>query len=476
MEAIPVMRHKLGHYLGSGYPRFKNFDFITKASKMWETWLEMELEGKLTGRQELTPTKRESKQDYWVDVDVDMSIGPQFEPSVLIGANEGVAEPLGNNVGKKRKRRYKGPDVPAQRRQRMPLKKATSSRQLTQHDSPPPFPQESVTSLHHTPSASISSLKKLIREIVVEEIAKLRSEGFQHVERFQSNHDCMNEQDHGDIDNEDLFDTNWNMEYNGDRLGKNGDTQPGTSKTVPNQAPQKQYPNQSSLKPPHHSDLSPHKHRNVGIETCVTQTFFKTLEDPNEWLSNEHVDAYINVLYKRKNDLSAGEHFSKHDAVLDCNFFSDLHERLARRFVSAKFEVLVDWISYAIGEQPLWSTHWANVEMILVPCRVDNGHWVLGKVNLLTWVITIYDSVTYLKPTDDKFREEQVLPLWRLFPLICNQSGYYEVSKSAPRKPLDCMKAVRLSLRQFPQQHDGTSCGIFMLQGIENIMRNKDQQ
>ncbi|KAK2653688.1 hypothetical protein Ddye_013544 [Dipteronia dyeriana] len=42
----------------------------------------------LIGRQELTPTKRESKQDYWVDVDVDMSIGPQFEPSVLIGANE----------------------------------------------------------------------------------------------------------------------------------------------------------------------------------------------------------------------------------------------------------------------------------------------------------------------------------------------------------------------------------------------------
>ncbi|KAK2653689.1 hypothetical protein Ddye_013545 [Dipteronia dyeriana] len=104
------------------------------------------------------------------------------------------------------------------------------------------------------------------------------------------------------------------------------------------------------------------------------------------------------------------------------------------------------------------------------------GHWVLCKVNLLTWVITIYDSASYLKQTDGKFREEHVLPLRRLFPLICNQSGYYEVSNRAPRKPLDRMKAVKLSPRQFPQQHDGTSCGIFILQGIENIMRNKDQQ
>ncbi|KAK2636237.1 hypothetical protein Ddye_031029 [Dipteronia dyeriana] len=93
MEVISVMCHKLGHYIGSGYPCFKKIDFIIKASKIRETWLEMELEGKLTGQQELTPTKRESKQDYWVDVDVDvdMSIGPRFEPSILIGANEGEA-------------------------------------------------------------------------------------------------------------------------------------------------------------------------------------------------------------------------------------------------------------------------------------------------------------------------------------------------------------------------------------------------
>ncbi|KAK1561836.1 hypothetical protein Q3G72_001583 [Acer saccharum] len=42
--------------------------------------------------------------------------------------------------------------------------------------------------------------------------------------------------------------------------------------------------------------------------------------------------------------------------------------------------------------------------------------------------------------------------------------------------PTECMKAVRLSPLQFPQQEDGISCGIFMLQGTENIMRNKDQK
>ncbi|KAK2637866.1 hypothetical protein Ddye_025661 [Dipteronia dyeriana] len=157
-----------------------------------------------------------------------------------------------------------------------------------------------------------------------------------------------------------------------------------------------------------------------------------------------------------------GKDFSKHVVVLVCNFVDalskcwaqfqlDLHQRLTYRFVPTKFKVLV-------------------------PCRVDIGHWGLCKVNLLTWIIIIYDSAAYLKPTDAKFREEQVLPLRRLFPLICSQLSYYEISNRAPRKPLYCMKAVRLFPCQFPQQDDETSCGIFMLQGIENIMRNKDQQ
>ncbi|KAK2633777.1 hypothetical protein Ddye_028569 [Dipteronia dyeriana] len=53
----------------------------------------------LIGRKELTPIKCESKQDYWVDNDVDVFIDPQFEPSILIGAKEVEAEPSGKKDG-----------------------------------------------------------------------------------------------------------------------------------------------------------------------------------------------------------------------------------------------------------------------------------------------------------------------------------------------------------------------------------------
>ncbi|KAK3228955.1 hypothetical protein Dsin_000836 [Dipteronia sinensis] len=96
----------------------------------------------LIGQQELTPTKRESNQDYWMDIDVDMSIGSQFEPPIEIGPNKGEADSSQKETGLKRKRRYKGLDVPTQRRQRRPLKEAASSRQSTRHDSPLPYSQD----------------------------------------------------------------------------------------------------------------------------------------------------------------------------------------------------------------------------------------------------------------------------------------------------------------------------------------------
>ncbi|KAK1565053.1 hypothetical protein Q3G72_017757 [Acer saccharum] len=35
----------------------------------------------VTGLEELHPTRHEAEQDYWADIDVDLSKGPQFVPS-----------------------------------------------------------------------------------------------------------------------------------------------------------------------------------------------------------------------------------------------------------------------------------------------------------------------------------------------------------------------------------------------------------
>ncbi|TXG51555.1 hypothetical protein EZV62_024079 [Acer yangbiense] len=218
--------------------------------------------------------------------------------------------------------------------------------------------------------------------------------------------------------------------------------------------------------------------RYIGIDASVSQSFFRELEDPMEWLGIEHVDAYINLLCKRKNDPMEKKQFKRKVAVVDCAFFNELtliwrqfqpdfHAPLKKVFYPGKFNVPLDLIEYAIGNKPDWGTAWASVDDVIVPCFVGGSHWVFSVVHLHNWNITIYDSNAHLLPNNPKHRQEQVLPLRRLFPLICKQSSYYDVSKRK-KQGLTCMKAVRLAPYQFPCQVDGSSCGAFMLKGIES--------
>ncbi|KAK2641899.1 hypothetical protein Ddye_023662 [Dipteronia dyeriana] len=149
---------------------------------------------------------------------------------------------------------------------------------------------------------------------------------------------------------------------------------------------------------------------NIGIDASVSQSFFKEIEDPTEWLGNEHVDVYLHLVCKQKRDPVECQKFPHKVAVLDIAFF---------------------------------------------------------------WVITIYDSTVYKLLDNPKYKEQQVLPLRRLFPLICNASNYFVASKRKAQK-LNCMKAVRLAPTLFPCQHDGNSCGVFMVKGIEYVMMNKN--
>ncbi|KAI9161561.1 hypothetical protein LWI28_018685 [Acer negundo] len=104
---------------------------------------------------------------------------------------------------------------------------------------------------------------------------------------------------------------------------------------------------------------------------------------------------------------------------------------------------------------------------------MGSSHWVFCVIRLHEWKITIYDSNAHLLPDNPQYKEQQVLPLHQLFPLICKESGYYDMSKRKNRG-LACMKAVRLAPYQFPCQVDGSSCGAFMLKGIEYVMMGKE--
>ncbi|KAK0596232.1 hypothetical protein LWI29_013912 [Acer saccharum] len=159
------------------------------------------------------------------------------------------------------KRRYKGHGVLTQLRQRMPLKEATSRRPSIRHGQKASTGQQSVRSVRQpstiseshaqdsrelspirqaslsiygdSPKTSMTSdvlippplryqhsiqfgstleLSKLICDIVVKEIAKLRNEMFKHFGSVQGHH-CTNEKDCRDIDNRDSFQTDFGTEY-----------------------------------------------------------------------------------------------------------------------------------------------------------------------------------------------------------------------------------------------------------------------
>ncbi|KAK3227206.1 hypothetical protein Dsin_007068 [Dipteronia sinensis] len=175
-------------------------------------------------------------------------------------------------------------------------------------------------------------------------------------------------------------------------------------------------------------------YRNIGIDAGVSRSFFTVLEQPTAWLGNNHMDAYINLLYKWKQDPVQGRSFPRKDSLSSIwrKFQPNFHRPLLKPFYPKDFKVPTDLIIYAIGEKPAWGTPWADVDDVLVSCNVGDSHWVLCVARLNDWVITIFDSVAHLQPNYPKYREQQVLPLRRLFPLICKASGYYDVSKRRP--------------------------------------------
>ncbi|TXG46531.1 hypothetical protein EZV62_027970 [Acer yangbiense] len=186
-----------------------------------------------------------------------------------------------------------------------------------------------------------------------------------------------------------------------------------------------------------------------GIVTSASKLLFhnhfQRVRRSHGMVGIEHVDAYINLLCKQKNDPMEKKQFKRKVAVVDCAFFNELtliwrqfqpdfHAPLKKVFYPGKFNVPLDLIEYAIGNKPDWGTAWASVDDPLG----------ISVVHLHNWNITIYDSNAHLLPNNPKHRQEQVLPLRRLFHSFANSLV------------------------------DGSSCGAFMLKGIEYVMMGKE--
>ena len=83
--------------------------------------------------------------------------------------------------------------------------------------------------------------------------------------------------------------------------------------------------------------------------------------------------------------------------------------------------------------------------------------------------IYIYDS--FADRNDAIVREEAILPLHALLPVMMKQAGYFDHLALPPKS--DIFSAVRLPSEEVAQQVDNDSCDMFSLTFMDYIIQGK---
>ncbi|KAL5811324.1 hypothetical protein ACOSQ4_027892 [Xanthoceras sorbifolium] len=109
---------------------------------------------------------------------------------------------------------------------------------------------------------------------------------------------------------------------------------------------------------------------------------------------------------------------------------------------------------------------------VLIPCCINNYHWVLCKIVLRQKKICIYDSLCRGK--DPKQRIKDVEPLTRFLPSMRRCGGFFDHTNIDPW--VDGIDVSVVDHQLLPQQPPGVSCGAFVMKYMENIMTFKDHK
>ncbi|EOY09843.1 Uncharacterized protein TCM_025216 [Theobroma cacao] len=195
--------------------------------------------------------------------------------------------------------------------------------------------------------------------------------------------------------------------------------------------------------------------RNVGILGDQGADFFITLEDPNEEMTSEHIDACLSLLCKRMTR-SKSKLYTTCACMVDTIFFINtirmLHIEFPIEDARAKMQIPDELQGYVEGERPTYAKKWEDADFILAPCNVG-GHWVVGKIDLMRWTIKVVDSTRTSDAKDNGVRAGQMTPLTTMMSFICHQAGYFNNIRRK-RQDLD----IHLPKAKVHRQNDSVSC------------------
>ncbi|EOY22973.1 Uncharacterized protein TCM_014994 [Theobroma cacao] len=212
--------------------------------------------------------------------------------------------------------------------------------------------------------------------------------------------------------------------------------------------------------------------RNVSILGDQGADFFITLEDPNEEMTSEHIDACLNLLCKRMTGPKS-KLYTTRGCMVDTIFFVNtirmLHIEFSTEDARAKMQISDELRGYAEGKRPTYTKKWEDVDFILAPCNVG-GHWVVAKIDLVRWTIKVVDSAITSDAKDNGVHASQMTPLTTLMPFICHQVGYFNNIRRKRRDLMPMPLDIHLSKAKVHLQNDSVSCGMFMIRYIEHIL------
>ncbi|XP_052176016.1 uncharacterized protein LOC127790513 [Diospyros lotus] len=201
-------------------------------------------------------------------------------------------------------------------------------------------------------------------------------------------------------------------------------------------------------------------------------------ESPN-WVEAAHIDSYMCCLRRIIKTQSSGVYDTNY-ALMSSSLFvlMVLHWNntyAGKRFVPGNAIVPDSWLNFVQGqsddERPWWT-----VEFVLLPCSINNGHWVLANICLKQGKVVVYDSLA--KSTDSrKSRVTAMQALVSLLPILLVQSGYYEhLSKDAPAYKKWALEILDPGKVAVPQQPNGHSCGVYVMKYVMDILRHSEDQ
>ncbi|XP_038714475.1 uncharacterized protein LOC120008043 [Tripterygium wilfordii] len=195
----------------------------------------------------------------------------------------------------------------------------------------------------------------------------------------------------------------------------------------------------------------------ISWEPCqVDKNWFVDAIRPETWLSDKHLDVAMYHIHRRI--ANNPEVFKKKSAVLDSFFFV----RVTQAFILFNESKDCSWdndnliLDYVIGESPVKSVSWSNVDYVYFPANFNNAHWVAVEMILGERQINVYDSLTSCTKIP-KFNE-LMQPLKLMMPYILRAAAINDENLS-PWK----LKRVP----SCPQQNNGGDCGMFTIKFIE---------